>query len=120
LTVTVLVVDDSKLARMVFKKNLNAVRPGWAVVEAVDAPDAMSKYAEVQPSVAFLDFNMPGRNGLELAGDLRALTTELPIAIITANVQDEVQQRAAELDASFIPKPLSEAGLAEFLDTLTI
>jgi len=120
LTVTVLVVDDSKLARMVFKRNLKAVRPGWAVVEAVDAPDGLSKYAEVQPNAVFLDFNMPGRNGLELAGDLRKLTPELPIAIITANVQDKLEQRAAELGVAFIPKPLNEAGIADFLDALEV
>ena len=39
----------------------------------------------------------------------------MPIAIISANHQQEVIDRAAALGATFLPKPLSEESLLGFL-----
>jgi CheY-like chemotaxis protein len=65
--------------------------------------------------LALLDYNMPGRNGLELAAELRALRPSMPIAVITANVQDEIIARARAVNASFVAKPVTEEALAGFI-----
>ena len=65
--------------------------------------------------VALLDFNMPGRDGLALAAEIRALHPAMPLAVITANVQDEVVMRARAVGAAFVSKPLTEDGLRGFL-----
>ena len=65
--------------------------------------------------VALLDFNMPGRDGLALAAEIRALHPGMPLAVITANVQDEVVMRARAVGAAFVSKPLTEDGLRGFL-----
>jgi CheY-like chemotaxis protein len=62
-----------------------------------------------------LDFNMPGRDGLALAAELRALAPDMPMAVISANIQDEIVARAHAVGAAFLAKPLSEKALAEFL-----
>jgi CheY-like chemotaxis protein len=112
---TVLIVDDSKLARIVAGKTINALQPEWERVEASNADEAMAVLAARQIDVALLDFNMPGRNGLELAGDMRALSPTMPIALITANVQDEIIARARALNATFVSKPMTEDGLRGFI-----
>lgn len=112
---TVLIVDDSKLARIVAGKTINALQPEWHRVEAANADEAMALVAERQIDVALLDFNMPGKNGLELAGDLRSLHPTMPIALITANVQDEIIARARALNATFVSKPMTEEGLRGFV-----
>ena len=58
---------------------------------------------------------MPGRNGLELAADIRTAHPDMPIALATANVQDEIIAQARVLNATFIPKPITEDGLKGFL-----
>jgi CheY-like chemotaxis protein len=88
--ITVLVVDDSKLARIVVGKTLKALRPDWERVEASNADQALSSFDAKQIDLALIDYNLPGRNGLELVAVLRARNREMLIAIITANVQDEV------------------------------
>ena len=113
--VTILVVDDSKLARIVAGKAVTALQPDWERVEAANADDAIKLFDERQIDVALLDFNMPGRNGLELASALRERSAGMPIAIITANIQDEVIARARALNAAFVPKPVTEEGLRGFL-----
>jgi CheY-like chemotaxis protein len=47
--------------------------------------------------IVLLDFNMPGRTGLELLAELRTFDPAMPIAVITANSQDAVVARAREL-----------------------
>ena len=65
--------------------------------------------------LAVIDFNMPGRNGLELAEEIRGTYPEMPIALATANVQDEIIAKARAINASFVPKPITEEGLRPFL-----
>ncbi|WP_159992972.1 response regulator [Roseomonas sp. 18066] len=112
---TILIVDDSKLARIVAGKAVAALQPDWTRVEAGNADEALARLAEGGIDLALLDFNMPGRDGLQLAGEIRALQPELPIAIITANVQDEIIARARAINASFVPKPVTEEALRGFL-----
>ena len=113
--ITVLVVDDSKLARIVAGKTIAALQPGWAKVEAANADEALAALDRDAVDVALIDFNMPGRDGLALAAELRERRPTLPIAIVTANVQDEIIARARALNAAFVPKPVTEDGLRGFL-----
>ncbi len=65
--------------------------------------------------VALLDYNMPGKNGVELAAELRKLLPTLPIALITANIQNEVIDSAKAVGAAFVAKPVTQEGLQSFL-----
>ncbi len=112
----VLVVDDSKLARMAIAKALNALRPDWIRVEAANADEAMALARQEPVQMALLDFNMPGRDGLELASELLALNPRMPVAVISANLQEEVVRRAREVGTTFLPKPLTEQAMGAFLD----
>jgi len=115
MTYKLLIVDDSKLARMAVVKALNACYPDWQRVEAGSAADALRAMEADAPHVALVDFNMPNQDGLLLAADLRKLNPKMPIGIISANHQQGVIDRASELGATFLPKPLLEKALTEFL-----
>lgn len=116
MTVTVLVVDDSKLARIVAGKAIAALQPDWNRLEAASAEEALKIIAEQDVDVAVLDFNMPDKDGLQLAGEIRAANAQMPIAIITANVQDEIIARARALNTTFVAKPLTQDGIAPFIE----
>ena len=117
MTYKLLIVDDSKLARMAVVKALNSCYPEWQRIEAGNAEDALSAMQQEVPDIALVDFNMPVRDGLTLAADLRKLSPQMPIGIISANHQQEVIDRAKGLGATFLPKPLAEQALREFLTT---
>jgi len=110
-----LIVDDSKLARMAVVKALNSYYPDWERVEAGSAADALRAMEADAPHVALVDFNMPNTDGLELAADLRKLNPTMPIGIISANHQQSVVDRASDLGATFLPKPLADKALRDFL-----
>jgi CheY-like chemotaxis protein len=120
MTITVLIVDDSKLARIVAAKAISGLQPDWSRLEATNAEEALQVIASRQVDVALLDYNMPGRNGLELATELRALRPSMPIAIITANVQDEVIAQARAVDATFVAKPVTQDGLRGFISGVAL
>ena len=117
MTYTLLIVDDSKLARMAVIKALNSNHPDWQRVEAGSAADALRAMEKDAPHVALVDFNMPVQDGLHLAADLRKLNPRMPIGIISANHQQEIIDRTNALGATFLPKPLSEQAFREFLTT---
>jgi YesN/AraC family two-component response regulator len=115
-TYKVLIVDDSKLARMGVLKALKALHPDWQSVEAVNAEDAFARVKESQPDFVLLDYNMPGKDGITLAAELREFDSGLNVAVISANQQIEVINRAQAAGAVFLAKPLTEKALADFLD----
>jgi CheY-like chemotaxis protein len=112
---TVLIVDDSKLARIVAGKALAALQPEWERVEAGNAQEALEVLRDQNIDLTMIDFNMPDKDGLELAAEIRSSHPTMPIAMITANIQDEVIARARELNATFVSKPLTEEGLRGFI-----
>lgn len=115
MTTTVMIVDDSKLARIVVGKAVAALQPDWERVEAGTADDALKVLEDRRVDVVVLDYNMPGRNGLELAEELRGRFPKMPIALATANVQDEIIARARASQVSFVPKPVNEDSLRGFI-----
>ena len=115
MTVKVLVVDDSKLARIVAGKAIAALQPDWVRFEAGSAAEALTIVGAEHIDLAILDFNMPDKDGLELAADLRAAHPDMPIAVITANVQDEIVARVRALNATFVPKPVTQDALRGFI-----
>jgi CheY-like chemotaxis protein len=112
---TVMIVDDSKLARIVAGKALAELQPDWARVEAGGAAQALELVAAQQVDVALIDYNMVEKDGLQLATELRAAYPDLPMAIITANIQDEIIAGARAINATFVPKPVTAEGLRGFV-----
>ena len=56
--------------------------------EAKSASDALQAATELKPDLVLADLTLPGRNGLELIKDLRAVAPDLPILVIS--MHDEV------------------------------
>jgi CheY-like chemotaxis protein len=116
----VLVVDDSRLARMVMASAFRRLRPDWELMEATGADEALSAIGSAAVDIALIDFNMPGLDGLELVARIRQTAPEMPIAVVSANLQDEIIARARELKAAFIAKPLTDEALGAFLSGATL
>lgn len=83
---TLLVVDDSSTSRLLFRIHLPP-ECGHVVHEAEDAEGALRVAREVRPDMVFLDYNMPNRDGVCIARDLRAAGIEASYILLTANVQ---------------------------------
>jgi len=100
---------------MVMVSAFRRLRPDWSLTEAVNADEALQVIANGAVDIALVDFNMPGTNGLDLVSRIRAVNPGMPVAVVSANVQDEIIARARELNAAFVAKPLTDEALGAFL-----
>ncbi len=103
--------DDNKVIRQLIRVNLEL--EGFEVVTAADGAECLEVVHQVRPDAVTLDVVMPRLDGLRTAARLRAdpLTRDLPIAIVSASTQYEVDAGAdADVDA-FLSKPFEPAEL---------
>ncbi|HQX05832.1 MAG TPA: response regulator [Zoogloea sp.] len=118
LPATILLVDDSRASRMLCASVMRSMRPDLQLIEAGDGAAALALLEGVCPDLAVLDMNMPGISGLELAEKLRGSHPDMKLALLTANAQDAIQRRAADLGVRFFRKPIGEAVIADILALL--
>jgi two-component system response regulator YesN len=91
---TVLVVDDDSA----FRKQLRAVFDGGggfdACIEAENGVAALDKARRLSLNLAVLDFSLPDMTGLELAQELKEITPELPIFVLTTDYSVNFEKSA--------------------------
>ncbi len=85
--VRVLIVDDHALVRSALRLLLSA-EDGFEVVgEAGDADEALLRARLLEPDVVLLDVVMPGRSGIEVASELRAMLPQTKVLMLS--MQDD-------------------------------
>ncbi|MFF4473173.1 response regulator [Streptomyces sp. NPDC001599] len=107
----ILVVDDNKVIRQLIRVNLEL--EGFEVVTAGDGAECLEVVHQVRPDAVTLDVVMPRLDGLRTAARLRAdpRTRDLPIAIVSACTQYEVDAGFAAGADAFLSKPFEPAEL---------
>ncbi|MEU7578207.1 response regulator [Streptomyces sp. NPDC041068] len=107
----VLVVDDNKVIRQLIRVNLEL--EGFEVVTAADGAECLDVVQQVQPDVVTLDVVMPRLDGLRTAARLRsdARTRNLPIVIVSACTQYEVESGLEVGVDAFLAKPFEPSEL---------
>lgn len=118
LSKTVLVVDDSRVSRLMARQFILTKQPGWLVEEAATGEEALMKVQAMSPVLILVDVNMPGMGGLAAAGRLRQLCPDAHISLVTANVQNATRHRAGEMGIGFMQKPITEARIHALLGAL--
>jgi len=103
-----LVADDDEdiLDLVAFRLEL----AGYAVIQAGDGEAALKLALDELPDLAVLDLMMPKLDGFELTRRLRAeaVTSRMPIILLTARAQDADVQRGFEVGADdYVRKPFS-------------
>ncbi len=105
---SILISDDSILARKQLKDVINSLGEGATFIDASNGQEAIDKYREFHPTMAFLDIVMPVKDGIEA---VKGIISEDPKAdiIIVSSVGTQAQLKAAiEAGAKdFIQKPVN-------------
>ena len=108
----VLVVDDEELARMRLKSLVNeCAEPRVSVVgEAANAAQALVWLTTRHCDLVLLDVQMPGRDGTQLAAELRLLNPAPAVVFVTAHAEHAL--KAFDLDAiDYLTKPVKRERL---------
>jgi two-component system chemotaxis response regulator CheY len=112
---SVLVVDDSRISRMLIKNLVLARFPQWVVTEAASGDAAVALAREFSFDYCTMDINMPGIPGTDAAEQLLTLHPTLRVALFSANIQEAQHVRAAQLGVPFVAKPVTEKSVAQAL-----
>ncbi|MGW7548120.1 response regulator [Streptomyces sp. NPDC054770] len=114
----VLVVDDNKVIRQLIRVNLEL--EGIEVVTAADGAECLDVVHRVRPDVITLDVVMPRLDGLRTAAQLRAdpRTHDLPLAIVSACTQYEVETGLDVGVDAFLAKPFEPGELVRLVREL--
>jgi len=106
----VLLVDDEPETRAIVAMTLESL--GCRVVQASGAEQALARAEEDVPALFVLDYAMPGMNGAQLAGALRARDPACRIAFLTGFADRVEIEAVLGRDVVLVYKPASRLQLA--------
>lgn len=113
----ILVVDDSGLARRLIRKILEQL--GHEVEEAGDGAQALERYLLNHHDAVVLDLLMHGMYGVDVLQKLKQLNPDLPVIVVSADIQRTTRDQVKEHGASaMINKPVTEEQVAEVLEVV--
>jgi len=119
--VRVLIVDDSSLVRLYYRKALEGA--DFEVEQAINGIEALEKVLAQPFDLVIVDVNMPKMDGLSFIRALRRSTPEvatLPALIISTEAGPQDIKDSREAGANFyLVKPVSEANLIRHVAVLT-
>jgi two-component system chemotaxis response regulator CheY len=101
-----LVVDDSKVIRMVARRILEDL--SFDVSEAVDGKDALDSCTNVMPDVILLDWNMPVMSGIEFLRALRQTSGGDEPVVVFCTTENDLDHIRTAMEAGaneYIMKP---------------
>ena len=101
-----LIVDDSKVVRMVARKILSELE--FEIREAVDGQNAIEACQESMPDAILLDWNMPVMDGLEFVKALRGMPGGDAPVVVFCTSENKIERIQAAIDAGaneYIMKP---------------
>ena len=115
----VLVVEDSAPMRSLLGKLL--AEEGCKLAGELHSGDALAAtVAKLKPDIVFLDYHLPGRDGLDLLRELRNAFPKVAVVMITGDMDPTLYSRAVELGSSgFLTKPFTQGQFSDMLKQVT-
>jgi DNA-binding LytR/AlgR family response regulator len=112
---TALIADDEPLMRANLRDHLQLLWPELQIVaEAADGAQALRSIVALKPDLAFLDIQMPGLSGLQVA---RLVEDGTQVVFVTAFDRHALEAFDAQA-VDYLLKPLDEVRLARLVTRL--
>ncbi len=110
-----LVVDGNKAICEILSDFL--LDEGYTVKTTFSGDQAIRAIRAQIPRAILIDYNMPGKNGLETLKEVQELLSGVPVIMITANADEEVFAEAKRkgLVSHFVSKPFNISSLVHLV-----
>jgi CheY-like chemotaxis protein len=114
---TILLVDDDPEALVLLHRLIHSFA-GRCEIKAVESGvEALALTAVRAVALVITDYHMPGMNGVQLTGAIKAASPETRVAIITAYDVHDVARRAKAVAADYVlAKPYMLAQLKQLIE----
>lgn len=102
----VMVVDDEKKIRRVFCEILDS--NGFSPISASNGEEAIDLFQKDKPDAVLLDLKMPGKDGIEILGEMKLIEPKTPVIVMTAYGDVPTAVEAIKIGAyDFLLKPVN-------------
>lgn len=106
----ILVIDDNK--DILFAISAICEFQKWIPITALNAKEGIDKYKENSPDIVLIDYHMPIMNGMEAVKELRKISSNVPIVVLTVEEKQEIADAFMDAGASdFALKPIKAPDL---------
>jgi len=95
--ITIMLVEDDEALRSSLERWLTDAN--FSVVSVGDGLKVVDLYREAKPNLILMDIQLPGRNGIELVRDIRAISSATPIIMVTARSEAKDMEEAYDAGA---------------------
>jgi CheY-like chemotaxis protein len=113
----VLYIEDNFHNRRIVRKILQS--KGYSLIEAEDGITGLAMVQDLRPPLVLLDIGLPGMDGLEVVGRIKADETlrDIPVIALTASAMRGDRERflAAGCD-DYLSKPIQAMELIDMVD----
>ncbi|GJM11358.1 MAG: two-component system response regulator [Lysobacteraceae bacterium] len=109
---TIAVVDDQATSRQLLTKLITGLEPNANVMVYDKAAELLTVLDGLELDMLFVDYSMPGINGVELIKKFRRAPQrrDIPIVLVTISEEDDIRLEALEAGATeFLNKPYNFA-----------
>lgn len=103
----ILMVDDEPIVLEQLEFLIKPMCPLWNLYSAMDSIQALELSKNIDFQLAFVDIELPGKSGLELAKELKKFNNQLEIIILTAHQDFEYAKQSIKIGVSeYLTKPI--------------
>ena len=114
----ILSVEDDSTQRLIYEKALGL--EGYEVVSAEGGEEAVAALEQQTFDVVLSDIRLPGMDGMQLLGEIRARDEDVPVILVTGDPSLDTAVRAVEFGAMrYLTKPVDLDELAAVVDQAT-
>ncbi len=116
----VLIVDDDAAMRALLSSIVES--QGYTVIAALaDGSQVLDTIWKSPPDIVCLDYELPGRNGLDILREINESAPQVDVVFITGSDDPSVRHKAADAGAAgFIHKPFRPNQIIDELDQVFI
>jgi two-component system chemotaxis response regulator CheY len=117
---TILIVDDSPVARRMLKTCIPKDK-GYEIFEAGNGQEGFDKYKELNPDIVFMDLTMPIMDGYQATAKIKEFDKEAIVIVTTADIQPKSIASVMELGAfTLLKKPAKASSIQEAISKVEL
>lgn len=113
---TVLCIEDNFHNRLLVNRILSS--HGYTVIEAKDGVEGLEMIRSLKPPLVLLDIDLPGMDGIEVVGHIRAddLIRDIPVIALTASAMQGDRERFLHAGCDdYLSKPIQVTQLLDMI-----
>jgi DNA-binding NarL/FixJ family response regulator len=111
-------VDDEENIISGFKRSLRDFKDIWEMFFFTSQEEALQWFKKNNADILICDYRMPGKNGLELAKEIKNLDPNIKVAFLSGQSDEEVFLEIQKNSDSYISKPCDRECIRKVVEKL--